>query len=545
MRERPFRTGWRGGLRAAVFMCIVSIGAAAAQAAPDLLVVFVSQQFRADYLDLHRPEFSAGGFERLLSEGSVFQCRYDHLATLAAPNAAILATGSYPEIHGIVANRWYDRGRRQTVEAAEALLGGASSAEAPLRALIGSTFTDQLVEATRGRSRVVAVSEEAAPAILLAGRKPAGCYWMDDRGRFKTSAPYALAPPAWVSRFSESHGALLYGGEAWKALGVARNAPPLRVLPPPGESESSPQDFFALYRASPFAIEDVLAFARRAVGEEDLGRRGVPDVLIVNVAAPARLALETGARSPLMRDMVLRLDRSLAKFLDFLDEKRGAGNYAFVFTALHGVPPLPADARERGLEAGRVKGAEIVAAINAALRERFGSLVFVEKYLYPSVYLNQGARGLGVAAFEEALRVAGEAARSVQGVAAYYAPGVEGGPETVRPKLRRSYHADRAGDLLLAYEPYFVEHYGEGRGVASGSFYRYDTDVPLIFLGPSIPSGKFEGVVDAASIAPTLSRLLGVPPPSGATGRVLSSVLPAPAAAALPALERAAARGAR
>jgi arylsulfatase A-like enzyme len=78
---------------------------------------------------------------------------------------------------------------------------------------------------------------------------------------------------------------------------------------------------------------------------------------------------------------------------------------------------------------------------------------------------------------------------------------------------------------MLAYQPFCVEDFGAGRGTASGSLYRYDTDVPLIFYGAGFRPGRQSEDVEAIDIAPTLAALLGMPVPAAATGSVLSQVL--------------------
>ena len=486
---------------------------------PRLMVIVVAEQFRADYLDLYRSGFSPDGFGRLLSEGAVFRRgRFKHLTTLGAPDAAVLATGAYPELHGIVGDRWYDRRNQKTAAAiAPAGDGSSNGGISPLN-LRGSTLADELQLATAGRSRVIAISDRAAPAVMLAGRKPDGCYWMGSDGRFGTSSFYERGLQPWVAEFNGSQPVLRHWGAAWKAIGAKDGAPPLRVLE--ARERKSFDVFFSLYRASPFVIEDVFALAERAIQAEKLGAGDYTDLLIINLSAPAFLGLETGANSPLMRDLVLQLDRRLGEFLRVLDENVGADQVSLVFTAAHGIPPLPDRARESGIRAGRVSGDAVVTAMNAALRERFGSGVFVEKYLYPFVYLN-AALALLEPERREAVLLAGKAAAAVDGVANYYVPGEESVPETLRRALRRSWYPPRSGDLMLLLDPYFVEDYGNGQGTSSGSAYRYDTDVPLIFLGPRFRAARFEREVDAADIAPTLAAVLEISAPSLATGEVL------------------------
>ena len=123
------------------------------------------------------------------------------------------------------------------------------------------------------------------------------------------------------------------------------------------------------------------------------------------------------------------------------------------------------------------------------------------------------------------IEAAGEAAATIEGVAGYYAPGVDAVPSALRNRLRRSRHSQRSGDLMLLYQPNFIEDFGQGRGASSGSPYRYDTDVPLIFLGPAFQARRFEPAVDASSVPPTLAALLGITPPGSTTGRVLTEAL--------------------
>ncbi len=492
---------------------------------PNLVVVIVAEQFRADYLDLLRPEFSAGGFERLLTQGAVYRrCRYDHLTTLAAPNAATFATGAYPQVHGIVADRWFDRETQRVIEAVEQAASEGSSPTASFSAqrLHGSTFADELLLATGGGSRIVAISDRPGAAVLLGGRSPLGCFWMNRDGRFETSANFRPLP-AWAQEFNAQNSASQYDGQAWMALRAPEGAAPLRVL----RSAEAPaaNDFFALYHSSPFSAADTLAFARRAIEAESLGRGTYTDLVVVNLSAPALLGHETGADSPLMRDMVLQLDRLLAQFLTSLDEQIGLDKTLLVFSGGHGLPPLPENARRLGMPAGRVSGESVVQAMNTALAEHFGPTVFVEKYVYPFVYLNAEAHSRTPDVRLRIIATAGEAARRLPGVAGYYSPEVAAIPAPFETRLRRSWYSPRSGDFLLVYEPYYVESYSDSRGTASGSPYRYDTDVPLVFLGRPFKAAHFAADVDATSIAPTLSTVLGIPAPSSATGVVLGEAI--------------------
>jgi len=538
--RRPFwpEQGIWGAIRLlfVALLALSAVWAAPPPRQPHLLVVVVAEQFRADYLETYSGGFSNGGFNRLLREGAVFQrLRFDHLTTLTAPNAAVLATGAYPELHGIVGDRWYDRTQRKVVSAEEAWVEKYSME--PLGAgpspgnLIGSTFADELRLASNGESRVVVVSGSAAAATMLGGRRPSGCYWRKPDGQFETSVSYAERAPAWVQEFNQAHPIMRFDGKPWVALDSPPEATPLRMIQL--GATSGRENFLALYHASPFAVDDTFAFAKRAVEAEKLGSGQYTDLLVIHVSAPGRLALETGAYSPLMRDMVLRLDRAVADLIAGLEKSIGLDKVSLAFTATHGTAPLPDDAEKQGLNAGRIDGEEVAAAINSALAEEFDAPLFVEKYVYPFVYLNAEAQNLPESSYRRVIEVAGAGALKVRGVATYFTPAVAQTPATQRDKLRRSWYPGRSGDLMLVYEPYFVERFASGRGTSSGSLYRYDTDVPLILFGTGFRAGRFESEVDATAVAPTLAALLGIPAPTSATGNVLSeALLPTPPPAA-------------
>jgi len=512
-------------------LLLVVQAVAAGAARPKLLVWIVAEQFRPDYLERYRGWFSAGGFNRLLNGGAVFrQCRYEYLSTFPASGAAVLAAGAYPERNGIVAEYWYDREARRVVRAVEDPRHEIVGAGPPRRPgasshrLAAPTLPDQLRLATGGRSRTVSISLRDQTAVLFAGRRPSGCYWPDETARWVTSTACAAEMPSWAAEFNRSRSALRFRGQPWRAHGVKDSAPPLRLLD--GEGARGLEDFFAVYRASPFALEEQFDFARAALDGETLGRGDSTDQLVLSLSSLYLLGLETGADSPLLRDLVVRLDRKLEEFLAALDSRLGANNFWVVFTATQGLSELAEAVEPNGIPAGRVRGEELAAAVNARLSAALGRDSYVEKYVYPFLYLRRGVLEKLGARAAEAVELAGEAARGLPGVAAYYPPSRGAGlsPETAAP-FARSIYPGRSGDLLIAYQPYFSERHGEGRGVATGSWYSYDTHVPLVFYGPPFRAQVFERLVSPADVAPTLAAALEIAAPASTTGRPLAEAL--------------------
>ena len=84
---------------------------------PKLIVLLIAEQFRSDYLDLLGNFLANGGFRRLTDQGAYFpQCQMVS-TTFTSGGLATLSTGAYPQVHGIVADSWYDRAARKPVSA--------------------------------------------------------------------------------------------------------------------------------------------------------------------------------------------------------------------------------------------------------------------------------------------------------------------------------------------------------------------------------------------------------------------------------------------
>ena len=132
---------------------------------PRLVVVIAVDQLRADYMDRFRPFFVRGGFNLFLQRGARFaSARYEHATTSTCPGHAVMLTGSYGTVNGIIGNDWYDAASGREVYCAAdttvRLIGSEHEGRSP-RNLKNSTVGDVLKIGTGGRSRVVTVSQNS------------------------------------------------------------------------------------------------------------------------------------------------------------------------------------------------------------------------------------------------------------------------------------------------------------------------------------------------------------------------------------------------
>src|SRR3984893_2522504 len=80
---------------------------------PKLAVIIVVDQMRADYVDRFNGEWT-GGLKRMVTQGAWFQqAAYPYLTTVTCAGHATISTGSFPHVHGVFQNGWWDREMRR------------------------------------------------------------------------------------------------------------------------------------------------------------------------------------------------------------------------------------------------------------------------------------------------------------------------------------------------------------------------------------------------------------------------------------------------
>jgi hypothetical protein len=430
-----------------------------------------------------------------LEKGTYFHNCLHRASTFSATGVATLATGAWPAQHGIVADRWWESYRRLVAAADERMLATTLAAE---------------VASDNPNSRVTVIALDRTPAILFAGTPEARLFWMTDEGNFATN----FDVPEWVAAFNLQRKAEAARNSPWLAVGARPDAPPLRML---NFAPDRPGEFMALYRASPSAQQAQFDFACDLIEHERMGQSGTLDVVCILPGSMERLGYETGARHVLMQQMVLHLDRQMERLFAVLAKMPGEGAYNLALAAAHGAPPEPAPEVRAKMA---VRGEDIALAVQKALSS--SATGRVEKYVYPFLYLNTDT----VRDPEPFRLAAARAAMQHPAVAGFFTAGgacsIHNGWEA---RYRNSFHPVRSGDVMLSYHPEFVESLEQDRGISYGSLYNYDALVPMAFYGPQFRAGEHEQTVEAVDLAPTLARVLGVGPPSSATGRPLAEAL--------------------
>jgi predicted AlkP superfamily pyrophosphatase or phosphodiesterase len=504
-------------------------------------------------LDRYRHRFGTGGFRRLMDQGTWYtNAHYGTSNTFTAAGHAVLVTGADTAEHGMLGNEWFDRSTGKSVycttDSRTVILGelakeGAGMSPANLTA---TTIGDEISVASAARALVFAVAGKDRSAIIPGGHRGKAFWFSEEIGGFVTSSYYHSELPEWVAQWNLGKPIEKYRSRPWAlAKGAstyryAENAENPHARPnktvgktfPHSLATEKDKDFFSALRFTPMLDEYTAEFVRELARKEGLGKDATTDYLSISFSSTDYVGHTYGPNSVEYEDNLIWLDSLLEALFSFIDEQAGEGKTLIVLSADHGADDIPEERAGYHMDADRLGSrAAIRHAANIFLKARFGADNLVADYVPPGLYLNSAnvlAAKLDPVVVENAL--AGHA-RRIPGVAyAMTRTSLISGSVARTPlmdRVQRGFHPERSGDVVLIQKQFWYMDSDPNRYAAMhGSPYNYDTHVPVIFYGASIPARRVGRDVEPASIAPTLAALLRISAPSGAIGPVLTEVVP-------------------
>ena len=517
------------------------------------LVVFLAvdglpQRQVVDYRDQLGPD----GLRRFLERGAWFpDARYGHAFTVTGAGHAVMLTGAYPHRTGVIGNDWRDRVTGEPEycagDTAHTYIGHKT------QKLDGTSPKNLMVETVgdvlrRGdpRAKVIAISGKDRGAILPAGKAGVAYMYMDATGEFASSTYYMKEHPGWVTAFHAGKPADRFFKATWSPLlpeaSYARSVPdnqpwfnPGGALPKVlGEKDDKPgPSFYSALIRSPYGDALTLDFARAALAGESLGQDAVPDILSVSLSTHDYINHGYGPESRLSHDHVLQLDRLLEAFFRDLDRMVGKDNYVAVLTADHGFMPSPEYSKSLGRNAGRQNVPQTLAAVNAALQQKFGEAKLARTFSAGGVLLDNAAiaqKKLDPAAVQNEVR---RVVLAEPGIAAAFTRTELENPSSLPAstpflaQVRKTWNRERSADVQMVVREYWLFESRRTFAATHGSPYAPDFTVPILFYGPRwIAPGRIDRPAEVVDIAPTLAKLLEVSAPPASEGKVLPLAAP-------------------
>lgn len=521
--------------------------------APKLTILIGLDQFRASYLIEYNEAF-VGGFRRIIDNGLWYQnAIVDHAPTLSLPGHTTLATGANPRTHGITSNAWIDlkqepdsngmlHGSNAHVDQNVKPVGGDDSYSFSPYKIKVEGLADWFRKAdSNARTVALSVSELA----VLYGGKFNGpnsnnhVYWLGSTGKFVTSTYYRDNYPVWLKKFNSSIEIKYANKHSWE-----------NTVPAKFQKLASPDDaayeFDGVNTTFPHKAEDMIPeinekyydwwfgrfnptqnealfdLAKESINQLRLGQRTSSDFMSLAIKLTDRIGHDFGPRSLEQLDVILRLDRLIGDFLDYLDRVIGKDNYVIVISADHGAPNVSEFEESQGRASKRISSLTIEKAL-IDVEELIKDYSGEEKYLPELI-----ARKLEKNSFIAKAMTRSDLQDN----------------DTEDPYIhayRNSFLVDQAttyplwttknsfGNVVSKYHPanYGVivdTSYGANIWSAAsthGGSHQYDREVPILFMGKNIRPGIAKEKAYTRDIAPTLAKIAGIKFSESVDGRVL------------------------
>jgi hypothetical protein len=285
----------------------------------------------------------------------------------------------------------------------------------------------------------------------------------------------------------------------------------------------SKKEMYDLLNSVPYGDNLVKDFAIQAVANENLGQDEYTDVLMVNFTSLEQIGNMFGPLSVEVEDEVLRLDKELAFFLNFLDDQVGFENTLIFFTAEHGVSYKPEYLESHNIPSDYFNSKSAISLLGSYLNNVYGRGDWIKQYNAQQIYLNRTlieSAKIPLADFQENAANLMLQFEGVQNTLTSSALTNASYSQGVFKKIQNGFNQKRSGDIIINLKNGWVEK--QGKDVVS---YGTDTRVPLVFFGWKIGRKTIVTPVDLTDIAPTLSVLLEITYPNASTGVPVSEVI--------------------
>ena len=515
---------------------------------PKLVIGIIVSEMRYDYLNRYWDKFSDKGFKKLISTGTVFQnAHHDYLLAESGAGYASIATGTYPDVHGIVSNFWYERLQdniRYCIrdDKANTIGGNYESGKFSPSGLLAMNISDQLKLSNNFSSKVFSLSLDPVAAVISGGHTANAAYWYDDyTGKWITSSFYCDSLPVWLNEFNSKDLSGTYLSRNWETLlpheqyinnftknGDEKGLAGVKEFPYDLDKlsmKNKKERDYSLLKETPFGNTYTKDMAISLIVNEELGKNNQTDWLTISFSAASYAGKDFNQLSVEMQDLYLRLDEDIAHFLTFIDDQVGLKNVFIYLTAENAIANDPAYLLENKMPGGYFNFNSAISLLRTYLNVIFGTGDWVKFYYSQQIYLNRELiedSRLSLSDFQERtarfmvqFEGVSNALTSENLMTNNYTHGIF-------EKMQKNYNQERSGDVLLGLSPGWIE---KGIERKYSSSFHYDTHVPLIFYGWKTGRATVARSVSVTDITPTIAILLNISRPPSVQGKIIDELV--------------------
>ena len=502
---------------------------------PGLVVGITIEGLSEDYLELLRDYFGKEGFRRLTDGGVVIHDLEYGPGADATAATAMLVTGAPPAITGVQSATVFDPVTRRSCALMldPNTIGNFTTETYSPEVLSVSTLSDELRVAGGGIGRVYSLAPDPQQAILLAGHAGNAAFWINDvNGNWSTTTYYKDVPTSLTQRNFSSPLATRLDTLKWSPVMDAAKYPGIpsykKAYPFRHVFQRNATDRYRAFKESATANTEVTNVAINFITSMSMGKEQETDMLnIAYTLTPYSWSKDPDSRLETL-DAYLRLDADLARLFRTIDTNGPGMPRTMVWVA--GIPSPPSGKRDDErfrIPYGQFSPRKAVSLLNMYLMALHGNGDWVGGYRDKQIFLNGDLikeRNLDRAQLRR--ETADFLTRMSGVVEAWTIDDITSGRAGSQSEaLLRNTALATAGDVRLTVAPgWEIADDAEGRSSTKPrpQVSRLATQTyPAYIIAPGLEAERITVPVDACVLAPTVSRLLRIRSPNGASSAPL------------------------
>lgn len=518
---------------------------------PRLVIPIVIDQGAALLFKKIWPHVSQGLY-KFKKKGFLFEkAFFPHACPNTAAGHAGLSTGTYPDVHGIIDNKFLgEDGVRIESDNDESSESFVFTPEGDLYEYGKSTChlkADTLVDQTLLGAeyphlwKAASFAIKSRAAIMTAGHQ-GEAFWMDPlTGALTTSKAYFQSLPEWVKEFNKEHGLNEQSSYFWrpflplKSEGYKKRAIENyqyssssslfgTVIRPDLANQKEPFDSFT---KSPWGIEWTFDAAAQYIENMFTENESAHLLAWISMSSIDRAGHMFGPSSQEVIDLMYYFDAELQHFMNRIYAIVPPEEVLFVITADHGIFEIPEVLNVKGFKLPeRILIDRVLASMNNLIKKMYGIENLFVKYDAPHFYADpEVLQKQEPKIMKKVCASAISFLKKIPGVRNAWTPDellekmpLEGSFEY---RFKRQIFPGRNGQIMILPHPYvMITNYP--RGTSHATPYWYDVHVPLMFYQKNRWHGqKNVHPVSVFSLAASLAQVMEVELPSAAEKKVL------------------------
>lgn len=494
-----------------------------AQVRPKLVVGIVIDQLQTEYIDYLKELFGEKGFRRLINNGLYIK---DLDFSIANPDrssgSAIIYTGAYPNVSAVAGNNVFNPATKR-LEPTMLTADGYS----PVRLAL-STISDEIAIDGIGLSAVYSIACDPSLAVIMGGHAATSAVWLDENNGLWKSSNYYTEFPLHIKNLN-SHHSLPQRIDTiqWKPLLPLSSYPGIpaqkRYYPFRHTYPSRSADSYKLLSESPMGNREVTTAAIQYLTSLHLGNRAdAIDMLNVGYSAAPCRDVKDGDYRLELQDSYLRLDLELARLFDAIQKNVGLEN-TLVFVVPTGYyDNATIDDPKYRIPTGDFSTKRAAALLNSFLSARYGTAEYVNAIAGNSVYFNHSVIDKNSAGAQQIIASGAEFLSKMSGVADVYTLSeILSSSSPEMRAIRIGIDAPTAGDIMYEVNPGWNLVDDFRYPTHTKSIRKAPASTPAFIFYPGVEAETISTPVSAAAIAPTVTKILRIRSPNGATLRPL------------------------